>query len=587
MRLLPLAGAGSMTAMLGVLTLSALTGPALALLTGELVTQVQQERNAGWALGGLLGGILLSRLVRPFGDVVLTRAGRRIDGAVRAGLRRTALAPRTITHLEEAEFADDALRAGEIGDGFWVRSSGTAAYSSLLLTGRLLAAAGSAFVLAAWFPWLALFLLAASLFSRAVQRRQWTYFVNFGDRLTGGQRRLDYLDELAAGPATAKEIRLFGLADWVVLRRAGAHLELRSPMWALRRSLLRRQGLAVLLSVVCGGGAFMVLGLAAADGSISVATLTTCLVAAFGVFEITYVGSETFDIEYGKGAVQAADRLTARYGSRPAHAARAQAGNTAPEIRFENVHFHYPGSTRPVLSGLDLTVGPGEVLAVVGVNGAGKTTFTKLLAGLYEPAGGRILIDDHDLAEYDIDAWRRRLSVVYQDFLRYPATARDNIAFGAVECPADDDAVTTAVRRAGAEDVLSGLDDGLDTQLWRTGSGGRDLSGGQWQKLAIARALYSTAHGRELIILDEPTAHLDVSAEIQFFEKVVEGARAGGASVVIISHRLSTVRDADRIVVLEDGRIGESGTHADLLARGRTYARLWNLQAARFEAAAS
>jgi ATP-binding cassette subfamily B protein len=279
--------------------------------------------------------------------------------------------------------------------------------------------------------------------------------------------------------------------------------------------------------------------------------------------------------------VQAVDRLVARYGERPAGGAAADI--TESGVRFEQVGFRYPTGSHDVLDGLDLTIGRGEVLAIVGINGAGKTTLTKLLAGLYRPTGGRILIGGEDLAGLDIAAWRRRLGVVYQDFLRYPATVRDNVALGAPEAPVRDEAVLEAIRRAGAEDLLAGLPDGLDTQLWRTGSGGRDLSGGQWQKLAIARTLYATAHGRDLIVLDEPTANLDMHAEIQFFGRVISGVRAAGVAVVLISHRLSTIRDADRIAVLDGGRITESGPHDELLARDGSYARLWRLQAARFE----
>jgi ATP-binding cassette subfamily B protein len=581
MRLLPLAGHGSVAGMVGALALLILATPAAAVLSGELVRRADEGEPVVWALAALLGVLLVSRLVRPLSDAVMTAAGRRIDGVLRARLRAIALEPDTIAHLEEAEFADDAERASEIGEGWWVRSSGTAAYSSVVLAGRTLAAVASAAVLAGYFPWLAVFLLLASLLSRAVQRRQWTFFVAYGDQLVPGHRRLMYLDDLAAGLEAAKELRLFGLADWLVMRRATAHWELRSPMWALRRSILRRQGLTVLLSVLCGAGAFLVPGLAAAHGSISIATLSTCVVAALGIFEITYVGFETFDIEYGKGAVQAVDRLVARYGE-------PEAGGDAVEItesavRFEQVEFGYPAGERPILQGLDLRIGKGEVLALVGVNGAGKTTLTKLLAGLYRPTGGRILVAGQNLAQVDMALWRRRLSVVYQDFLHYPATVRDNVTFGAPEAPADDEAVAEAIRRAGAEDMLASLPDGLDTHLWRTGKGGRDLSGGQWQKLAIARTLYAIAHGRDLIVLDEPTANLDMNAEIQFFDRVVSGVRADGVTVVLISHRLSTIRNADRIAVLDGGRITESGSHANLLAHDGSYARLWRLQAARFE----
>ncbi|GIE95465.1 ABC transporter ATP-binding protein [Paractinoplanes rishiriensis] len=586
LRLLPLAGWGWVAAMVGTQAMLILTVPATALLSGELIRRTLAGEPVAGALGGLLVTLLVGRLTRPLGTTVMTAVGRRIDGALRERLRAVALAPATIAHLEEAEFADDAHRASEIGEGFWVRSPGTASVSVVLLAGRMLAAVASAVVLAGYFPWLAVLLLAGSMASRAIQRRQWTFFVAYSDRLSPGQRRLEYLDDLAAGLDAAKEIRLFGLADWLVLRRADWHWELRSPMWALRRSILRRQGITVLLSVLCASAAFLVPGLAAADGALSIAALSTCVIAALGIFEITWVGFETFDIEYGKGAVQAVDRLADRYdkpGAAPPGAAPGGAGQVGESaVRFEGVGFTYPGGAHAVLDDLDLTIGKGEILAIVGINGAGKTTLTKLLAGLYAPTGGRILIGGRDLAELDIDRWRRRLSVVYQDFLRYPATVRDNVALGAPEVPADDEAILSALRLAGADELL----DKLDTQLWRTGRRGRDLSGGQWQKLAVARTLYATRHGRGLLILDEPTANMDMTAEIQFFDRVVSGVRASGAGVVLISHRLSTIRNADRIAVLDGGRITESGSHADLLARGGTYARLWNLQASRFAEAA-
>ena len=598
LRLLPLIGRGPLAALLALITVTVLTGPAMALLTGELLDRIVQDdglTGAAWVIVGLGGMLLLQQLIRPMSELVTTGATRRIDGVLRERIRQVALTPATISHLEESEFQDDALRASEIGEGWWVRSAGTAACSSLLLTGRVLSATASAVVLALYFPWLAGFLLAASLLSRSLQRRQWTHLVTVGDRLTGGQRRVDYLDELAAGLEAAKEIRLFGLADWLVIRRAATHWELRAPYWALRRSLLRRQGLTTALSAACGASALLVPGLAAADGNISVGALGSCLAAATGIFQITLMGFESFDIEYGKGAVQAVDRLFARYGDpdeRPAETP-ANAGIETPEtdarhaplIRFDQVTFRYPHATQPVLCELNLTIHPGQVLAIVGVNGAGKTTLTKLLAGLYRPTHGRITVDNQTLGDLDPAVLRRRLSVIYQDFLHYPATVRDNIILSAPEHPpqSGDEEVLAALHRAGADGLLRSLSEGLDTQLWRTGSGGRDLSGGQWQRLALARVLYATAHGRDLIVLDEPTANLDAEAETEFFDKVVATVRSSGVSVVLISHRLSTVRNADRIVVLDGGRITESGSHDELLAfADGSYARLWRLQASRF-----
>jgi ATP-binding cassette, subfamily B, bacterial len=254
-------------------------------------------------------------------------------------------------------------------------------------------------------------------------------------------------------------------------------------------------------------------------------------------------------------------------------------------VRFEDVSFTYPGAARPTIEGLTLEIRPGETLAVVGVNGAGKTTMTKLLAGLYRPTAGRITVDGTDLRELDVEAWRRRMTALFQDFVHYGTSVADNVGLSAPEHAVDLAGVEEAITAAGAADTVAGLPDGVRTTLWKGGTGSVDLSGGQWQKLAIARALFAVAHGRRLLVLDEPTAHLDVEAEQEFNERVT--THADGASVVIISHRLSNVRGADRIVVLDGGRITESGDHAALMNHDGAYARLFRLQAARFAEAAS
>jgi ATP-binding cassette subfamily B protein len=246
------------------------------------------------------------------------------------------------------------------------------------------------------------------------------------------------------------------------------------------------------------------------------------------------------------------------------------------------VSFSYPGSERLVLDGLDLELPVGRCTAIVGVNGAGKTTLVKLLTRLHDPTAGRITADGIAIDDFDVRAWRRQVSVIFQDFVRYELTAADNIALGAAYAPRDETAVRRAAERAGALGAFSEHPQGLATMLGRGYEGGVDLSGGQWQRLAIARSLYALSAGAKLLVLDEPTSALDVRAEAAFFDSFVELTR--GVTSILISHRFSSVRRADNIVVIEGGRVIEQGDHDELLAAGRTYSRLFNLQAERFAA---
>jgi ATP-binding cassette subfamily B protein len=247
-------------------------------------------------------------------------------------------------------------------------------------------------------------------------------------------------------------------------------------------------------------------------------------------------------------------------------------------VRFEQVRFRYPLSAGHVFDGLDLVLRAGRSTALVGINGAGKTTLVKLLARLHDPDSGRILVDGVDLSRVRPAEWQRQVAVVFQDFAHYPLSLAENIGFGAPAFLADAAGIADAARRAGALDLLSTLS--WDTVLSRSYDGGVELSGGQWQRVALARALFAVRHGATILVLDEPTAWLDARGEADFFDRFLEITE--GTTTLIISHRFSTVRRADHICVLDEGRVLEQGDHASLVAAGGRYAELFGLQAARF-----
>jgi ATP-binding cassette, subfamily B, bacterial len=246
-------------------------------------------------------------------------------------------------------------------------------------------------------------------------------------------------------------------------------------------------------------------------------------------------------------------------------------------FEFRNVSFTYPGTDRRILSNFNFTLSPGERIALIGENGQGKTTVVKLITRLYDPTEGEILLDGVDLREYDLASLHAEIGVIFQDFMRYEMTARENIAVGRIEKPHTQDEIEFAAHRSLASDVVSKLHSGYDQMLGRRFEGGVDLSGGEWQKLALARAYLRDA---QLLILDEPTAALDAKSELEVFERFAELTQ--GKMALLISHRFSTVRMADRIVVLEGGRIVEQGTHTQLIALTGRYAEMFEMQAASY-----
>ncbi len=579
LRLLRHAGVGTVVTLTGAQAVGVATTALGAVSTGWLVMAVTQGHRFAevlWPLLSVVGVILVDRVARVVLVLPSAVAARRVDGAVRAMVRRIALAPEEIGHLDDAEFRDDVERACDLGIGWRTRSPGNAAVGQLTLVFRVLTGLVSAAVIAVHFPWLAVGLFAVSLLMRMLTRRQWMWLSAMDDSRMGEHRKAQYFAGLLTEAGPAKEVRLFGLADWLLTRFRSTNVAARGPMWEARSSVLKRQGLTFSLAA---GSAALTLVVLGGSGE-SPATVARCVFAAWAVMALATLDQEAFDIDYGVAAVRALDRLVSRHAPPARASGPLVSTGRPPHVRFENVTFTYRGTDLPVLDGLSLEILPGETLAVVGVNGAGKTTLTKLLAGLHHPDSGRVVVDGVDLRELDPQAWRARMTALFQDFVHYGTTVADNVAFSSPECVGDIAGIDAAIEAAGADEVVAGLPDGIATRLWRGGERGVDLSGGQWQKLAIARALFAAAHGRELLVLDEPTAHLDVEAEQEFNDRVTAGA--GGASIVLISHRLSNVRGADRIVVLDGGRITESGTHEQLMDADGGYATLFRLQAARF-----
>jgi ATP-binding cassette subfamily B protein len=402
------------------------------------------------------------------------------------------------------------------------------------------------------------------------------------------RRRRGYFLRLLTHPSAAKEVRVFGLVPWLQERFRTAALDAVLPVWRVRRrTVVRPYVLSVPLSLVLAGLVTVAVARAAAHGDLSLGRLAFVLQATVLIGTLGQFFNECdFQTELGMSSYEALQRFEAaaeQQAHRPGRATARVDGAPRDAIRFEGVRFAYPGSSRGVFDALELTIPAGRSLAVVGLNGAGKTTLVKLLARLVDPDAGRITVDGIDLRDVDPGAWRARLGAIFQDFLHYELSVADNVGFGAPRLLGDRDRVERVVERVGAHDFVQTLPRRYDTPLARSYEDGADLSGGQWQRLAIARALMAVEDGAGVLVLDEPTANLDVRAEAAFYDRFLD--LTAGLTTILISHRFSTVRRADRIVVLAGGRVVEEGTHGELVAAGGRYAEMFRVQAERFGAA--
>ena len=565
--------------------------PVVALYVGKLIIDdvvrlVQMPGRPssldGWLQSGelqWLGVLLLAEFALAVLSDVLIRVVSLVDGLLSERVTNASsvalmehAATLDLEDFEDAEFQDQLERARRQTSGRLTLMAQLLAQAQALVT---VASFGAGLLVYA--PWLIVLLLVALLpvFLGEQHFSARTYTLDFGR--TPERRELDYVRQTAASVETAKEVKIFGLNRWLIEH----YSRLAAGFYAANRSLaLRRAGWGSLFAAIGTVGYYLAYAY----------IVWRTLQGVFSIGDLTFLAGsfarlrgllEQLLTTFSTTAAQALylNDLFSFFDMRPEILSPANPRSFPKPIRegfvFEDVGFIYPGADRWAVRHLSFTLKAGEVVALVGENGAGKTTLVKLLTRLYDPDEGRILLDGHDLREYDLEALRGNMGVIFQDFVRYNFTARDNIAVGRIEARDDEARIERAARSSQADDVVAGLPGGYQQRIGKRFKNGIELSGGEWQKMALARAYMREA---EVLILDEPTAALDARAEFEVFQRFKDLSR--GKTAVLISHRFSSVRMADRIFVLANGTIEAAGTHEELVSKPGLYAELFELQAA-------
>ncbi len=609
--------------MLGVLVaawvvLTALGPAAVVVALGVAVGRVPDAISAGLAspAGARLWESLavaavvyaVTLVLDPVGNALGTAAKTRITGAMQRRLLAAVSAPVGTAHLEDPVVLDRLARAEGSLTGYF---PGDAPVTwAGILASRVGGIVGCVLVsLQVW--WLGIVLLAVWLFVRRLVLRS---VVAQATQLRGqasAMRYAWYLVGVGTKVRDAKEVRVFGLADFVAGRFGTEHRAAMDNASGGLRSLHRRVALGFLVVLAAYALALGVIVESAAGGALPVAQLVILLPMLAVTAQAGSISFDDITLTWALSAVPDVTTLERELVATPPGAATSPQG-TEPlgdrprhALRFEGVRFAYPAGSHPeagspeadypaanspaaareVLRGLDLELAAGRATAIVGVNGAGKSTLVSLLARMNEPTAGAITADGTDIRRIDPVSWQRAVALMPQNFTRFPLSARENLVFGAIEHAGDEAGVAEAARLAGFDTVVAELPDGWDTVLSRQLPGGVELSGGQWQRLALARSLFAARHGARILVLDEPTAALDVASEARFYDRFLE--ITAGMTTVVISHRFATVKRADVIAVLDGGVITERGSHDELVAAGGTYAEMYRVQAQRFRGAAA
>lgn len=593
LRVLGAAGKGIVVAMAAARLVERLIPAVIAIVVALMVGRVTALSGTGDMGASLLPlsvfavVLLVGHAAEVSTEPLAYLAQQRIDGAHRAAVTRLTASSSTVDLLEQPETQRLIRQAKADPDEFSQRTPGQAALAQLDQMADAVGVVAACAVVAQFAWWLVPLLLIPALVHARLRYRQRIEFIQLWRAKLDELVRTERWQDALASAGVGKDLRVFELGDWAVHRLHLQHMARCEPHFALWKRHIRGQWRSFLLIALPLLAVFTVVAFGAVHGHRSVATATAVLTAAGALFTMVSPGDSALTRLSGLEALKAYDELYKLFRKdtqrtlHPLSTAATRTGSSSL-VRFEEVGFTYPGTTRAVLDGLNLEIRTGELLAIVGLNGAGKSTLIKLLAGLYEPTTGRVLVgDDQEMSELGVRAWRERISIVFQDFVKYELSAADNITLGRPRVIPEKAVLEAAARDAGLQTVLDRLPDGWETPLARSRTGGVDLSGGQWQQVVLTRALYALRTGAELLVLDEPTAHLDVRTEFQVFQRLAE--QRDEAGVVLISHRLSTVRQADRIVLLDSGRITESGTHRELITMGGSYAKLFAMQAERFQ----
>jgi ABC-type multidrug transport system fused ATPase/permease subunit len=556
-----------------VVLLRGLLPAIFAVAMGALVAAVQQgdALAAPLAVTGIV--FLLLQILSPIQTTVSHNLGDRTAAYLYDRLTTACVRPPGMAHLEDPTLIGDLTVARDFDLGM---TGPPLSYSMDFIAGGLVGMIGglaAAVVLFGYSWWAPPLLAGAWLATHWLLRESAIWWDRNTDEVRQAQRDADYAYRLAVDPPASKELRLFGLVRWTIDRFVARRTRLHKLQYDATRLRERPLVWSVLIVTAANVIVLWTMVSASAAGVMSLGELVMYSQCVVGTSMIAF-GGLNWATDGAAAPVAAVHRLQPAMAAagRLASGRESASGLPARQIRFRDVTFAYPGGAS-VLDGFDLTIPAGTSLAIVGQNGAGKTTLAKLLCRLYDPQSGAIEIDGIDVRDLDLTEWRTRLAAVFQDFTRFELSLRDNVAPGG----APDEVVIGALEAAGAARLAR-----LDTVLARGYDDGTDLSGGQWQRVALARALCAVKEGAGVVLLDEPTAQLDVRGEAEIFERILAATRH--CTTILISHRFSTVRHVDRICVLEKGRVVEFGTHAELMALNGRYRTMFDLQAQRFAA---